>query len=90
MKYYHELCSLESVGCDLKGIIGILDALTTACEEMDSRRLQDALYNVVRQLEMADEQFNNRFTNLFETVRDDTHEESKPRKKRKPVRKNSE
>ena len=89
MKYYTELSNLESVLINLEGVVAVVDSLTTACLEMDEKRVQAALFNVLRQLEEHDSNFQNYFQVLHETIRDDTHEKSKPRKKRKSVRKNA-
>lgn len=89
MKYYTELSNLESVLINLEGVVAVVDSLTTACLEMDEKRVQAALFNVLRQLEEHDSNFQNYFQVLHETIRDDTYEKSKPRKKRKSVRKNA-
>jgi len=83
MKYYTELCNLESVLINLEGVVAIVDSLTTSCLEMDEKRIQAALFHVLRQLEEHDSSFQQNFQVLFETIRDDTHE------KRKSVRKNA-
>lgn len=89
MKYYTELSNLESVLINLEGVVAVVDSLTTACLEMDEKRVQAALFNVLRQLEEHDSNFQNYFQVLHETIRNDTYEKSKPRKKRKSVRKNA-
>ena len=83
MKYYTELCNLESVLINLEGVVAIVDSLTTSCLEMDEKRIQAALFHVLRQLEEHDSNFQQNFQVLFETIRDDTHA------KRKSVRKNA-
>lgn len=83
MKYYTELCNLESVLINLEGVVAIVDSLTTSCLEMDEKRIQAALFHVLRQLEEHDSSFQQNFQVLFETIRDDTHA------KRKSVRKNA-
>lgn len=83
MKYYTELCNLESVLINLEGVVAIVDSLTTSCLEMDEKRIQAALFHVLRQLEEHDSSFQQNFQVLFETIRDDTHE------KRKSIRKNA-
>jgi hypothetical protein len=83
MKYYTELSNLESVLINLEGVVAIVDSLTTSCLEMDEKRIQAALFHVLRQLEEHDSSFQQNFQVLFETIRDDTHE------KRKSVRKNA-
>jgi len=90
MKYYSELSNLESVLINLEGVVEIVDSLTTSCLEMDEKKVQAALFHVLRQLEQHDSNFQLTFQVLFDTIRDDTHEENKPRKKRKSVRKNAE
>ena len=89
MKYYTELCNLEFVLINLEGVIAIVDSLTTSCLEMDEKRIQAALFHVLRQLEEHDSNFQQNFQVLFEAVKDDTHEESTTRNKRKSVRKNA-
>jgi hypothetical protein len=83
MKYYTELSNLESVLINLEGVVAIVDSLTTSCLEMDEKRIQAALFHVLRQLEEHDSSFQQNFQVLFETIRDDTHE------KPKSVRKNA-
>ena len=83
MKYYTELCNLEFVLINLEGVIAIVDSLTTSCLEMDEKRIQAALFHVLRQLEEHDSSFQQNFQFLFETIGNDTHE------KRKSVRKNA-
>lgn len=87
MKYYHELVSLEEIQCDLEEVLGVVDSLTTSCEEIPVNRLQGALYCVLHRLENMEDKFNQRFNALFETVKEDSHEKSKTRNKRKSVRK---
>jgi hypothetical protein len=89
MKYYTELCNLESVLVNLEGVVAIVDSLTTSCLEMDEKRIQAALFHVLRQLEEHDSSFQQNFQFLFETIGNDTHEESTTRNKRKSVRKNA-
>jgi len=83
MKYYTELCNLESVLINLEGVVAIVDSLTTSCLEMDEKRIQAALFHVLRQLEEHDSSFQQNFQVLFETIKDDAHA------KRKSVRKNA-
>lgn len=90
MKYYTELTNLEFCIIELEGIVGLADAITTACEEQDRKRLYGALYNVTSQLEKLEVSLRDRFENLFDTIRDDDEEMSrKSKRKAKSIRKNS-
>lgn len=88
MKYFRELNDLETCLIPLGAIIAILDALSTTWQELPPNRRESILDLALRELEEHERQFSNRFQTLFDAIKEDTHEESTERNKRKPVRKN--
>lgn len=88
MKYFRELNDLETCLIPLGAIVAILDALSTSWQELPPNRRESILDLALRELEKHESEFGNRFQILFNAIKEDTHEESTTRNKRKSVRKN--
>lgn len=77
MKHYQELTDVENVSIALESITSLLSAVVEATESLQKQTLQTALWNIEKQLKDLDTEFQIKFQNLWEVIRNEEIEKPK-------------